>query len=391
MNLKLKLNRKHWGLAGLAVVAFTAVASVFWGVAGAQTFRMGNSTVVGQGEVVNSTLWISGRNVDIAGTVNGDVFCAGVTVNVSGTVRGDVICAGQNVTISGRVDGDIRVAGQNVSVGATNVIGLTAAAQSFVLEGRGEVRRDISVAGSDVSLHGSIGRDAAVTGQEVTFGGEVGRDAKATANNLHLNRNADIDGDLSYTSQNDADIAGGAVVRGETIKYTPAPSDGGDGWMNFGLGFGTALYLIIAGLLVALVLILLFPQAIHAATSQAIRSPLKTLLVGAVAAVLVPVAIFLLAVTLIGIPLALLLLVAWILVCSLAGVLSAYLLGRLILRRQRNSVIIMLLGAPLLIILYFIPVIGFIVWLAAMLFGKGMLLLELYDRRAAPRYRVERP
>jgi predicted membrane protein len=99
--------------------------------------------------------------------------------------------------------------------------------------------------------------------------------------------------------------------------------------------------------------------------------------------------ILLLMLTVVGIPFALLLLAAWILVQALAGVMSAYYLGRKIWRRQRNPVLIMLVGSVLLIILYFIPFVGFIALVAALLLGTGMLLQELKRRRPTPNYRVE--
>jgi cytoskeletal protein CcmA (bactofilin family) len=380
------MNRK---LFGLAIILAVVIAGIFWSVAGAQSFRTGTSTAVGKDEVVDSTLWAAGRTVDVAGEVNGDLFCAGMTVTVSGTVRGDVICAAQSVTITGTVDGDVRTAGQSVTVGATGITNLTAAAQSFVLEGGSSVRVDLSVASADVLVSGSVGRDAAITGQSVTIGGEVGRNVKATVNQLLLNRNADVGGNLNYTSQSDVDLERGAVVRGETTKTTPTGADGdGGGVPAAGFSFGFGLYLLAAGLLVALVLVLLFPQAIHAVTNQGVRSPWKSFLVGLLAFVVVSGLIILLMLTVLGIPLALILLTAWLLLQALAGVVSAYYLGRIIWRRQRNPIWIMLAGALLLLVLYLIPIIGFIALILAMLLGVGMILLALYQRRVTPRYRI---
>jgi len=158
----------------------------------------------------------------------------------------------------------------------------------------------------------------------------------------------------------------------------------------FGLRLGFGLYVLVAGLIVTLALVLLIPQAIHAVTSQGIRSPWKALLVGLIASIVVPIIILILLFTLVGIPLALLLLVAWILVEALSGVMAAYYLGRLIWRRQRNPVLIMLLGTVLLAILYFIPIISFIAFVLATLIGIGMIVLELMRRRPAPRYNTSK-
>ncbi|HEY5806031.1 MAG TPA: polymer-forming cytoskeletal protein [Candidatus Saccharimonadales bacterium] len=373
-------------LFGLAVAVALIMAGVFWGTASAQSFRSGSTATVRPDEVIDSSLWISGRTVDIAGQVNGDVFCAGQNVTVSGTVSGDLLCAAQTIVISGSVAGDVRSVGQTVTMSGSVEQNLSIAAQSFTQDAKSSVGGDASLAAGDASLSGSVGRDAAMTAQSIVLSGQIGRDVTATVENLQLNQGATINGNLAYTSKNDAKIASGVVVNGETTKSQPKERRDGAAPTGGGFSFGFALYLLVAGLLTALVLVLLFPQAIRAVTDQAVRSPWKTLLVGFIAALAVPALILLLMITVIGIPLALLIIVAWILIQAFAGVAAAYYLGRLILRKRRNPILTMLLGATLLIILYFIPILGIIVWLAAMFWGTGMILLELNRRRPAPKY-----
>lgn len=379
-------------LLGLVGVAAIITVGVSWSVAGAQSFRSGNTTTIEPKEVVDSTLWVSGRTIDIAGQVNGDVFCAGMNVTVSGTVRGDLLCAAQTIVISGTVTGDVRSAAQTVTVNGTVIHNLSAAAQSFNQSTKGSVKGDLSVGANDIAVNGAVGRDAVLGAQTITLGGPIGRNVKATVNDMRLNRGAKINGNLDYTSQNDVKIASGATVAGKTTKSTPKEDTAAKKPAAVaGFSFGFALYVLAAGLLTALVLILLLPQAIHAVTDQAVRSPWKSLLVGFLAAIAMPVLIIVLMVTVVGIPLALLLLVAWLLVQGLAWIMSAYYLGRLLLKNQRNAVLVMLLGALLLIVLCLIPFIGVVAFAAAMLFGIGMILLELNNRRPKHTYRLSAP
>lgn len=373
----------------LAVIAACAVlVSVgFWGAASAQGFRSGDTATVVSDETVNSTLWISGRTIDVAGEVNGDVFCAGQNVTISGTVRGDLLCAAQTIVISGMVTGDVRSIAQTATVSGTVIHNLSAAAQSYNQGSKSSVRGDLSVAANDISVNGAVGRDAALAGTSVNLGAEVGRNVKANAQNISLSRSANVKGNLDYTSQNDAQIASGAQVAGETNKTLPTDKPDKKAALSlFGFSLGFALYLLVAGLLVTLALVLLFPQAIHAVTDQGIRSFWKPLLVGLAASIALPVLVIILMLTFVGIPLALLVIAAWILVQALAGVMSAYYLGRRVWRGQRNPVLIMLLGTVVLIILYLLPIVGLIVFALAMLFGTGMILLELNRRRPAPKY-----
>jgi hypothetical protein len=48
----------------------------------------------------------------------------------------------------------------------------------------------------------------------------------------------------------------------------------------------------------------------------------------------------------------------------------------------------MLVGASLLLVIYFIPVIGFLALLSAWWIGSGMLLLEVFHRYPKPSYQT---
>lgn len=376
-------------LFGLAILVGIIIAGFFWNAVNAQSFKSGDKVNVGTGEVLDSMLWASGRTVDIAGEVNGDVFCLAQTVTISGTVHGDVLCAAQHIVISGTVNGDVRVVGQSVTIGAVGIRNLSVGSQDFVQEAKSTVANDASIAADHITLNGSIGRDAAIAGSDVTLAGSIGRNVESTVTNLTLGSNATVGGNLDYTSKNNAKIASGAVVDGETTKSSPkSKPKTGSVISTIGFSLGFALYALIAGLIVSLILVMLFPQAIHATTSQAIRSPWKVLLVGLIAAIVVPALIVLCLITIVAIPLGLLLLGFWLLINALAGILSAYWLGRVLMKNQRNPILIMLVGSLLLIVLYFIPVIGIIAVLLAVLMGVGMQLLELKQRWPMPNYKL---
>lgn len=383
------MRRKLLGLILLAVV----LVAGFWGVAGAQqNFRAGNTTLVRANETIDSALWAAGRTIDIAGTVDGDVYCAGQHVTVSGTVNGDLLCAAQTIVVSGEIQGDVRIAAQTVTLSGSVADSVTVAAQSFSQGGDSTIGRDTSIAATDITLSGTTGRDLAFTAQNATINGQVDRDVSATVNRLQIGPDAQITGDLAYTSANNAQIASGAVVEGEVTKSAPKKGDGkqdrtaGEAILAW---LGSYLYFLAAALLVALALALLFPQAIHAIAGVGLASPWESLLTGIVAALVVPAISIILMLTVIGIPLALVLLLAWLLLQVFAGVVSAYYLGRIVWRAQRNVILTMLIGVALLTLLYFVPVVGFIAFILAMLLGTGMILLALGRRRPKPAYAVD--
>lgn len=374
----------------LGTIALLLLSVLLWiGVLNAQTFRTGDIATVASDETVNSSLYATGRTIDIAGTIDGDVYCAGLNVTISGTVRGDILCAGQTIAISGNVQGDVRLIGQTANVSGQIAGSASVAASAFSLSSTARVGEDLSAAANDLVLNGQIGRDAALAGATASVNGRIGRNVNAGIENLQLYGQAQIGGGLYYTSANEAALDEGARVAGETKRSEPKQRKGlfEPPYVS---RFGFVVYLIISLLIVSLALVLLFPGVIHETTSIAVAAPLKVLLTGFVASLAVPVIILILAITVLGVPLALLLLLIWLVILFLAGPFFGYYIGRLFLREQTNPFFIMALGSFVLLLFLFIPIIGFVVWLAAMWMGSGMLLQELMRRTPKPQYEVAR-
>jgi hypothetical protein len=370
------MGRIKFIIAGLAVMLVPVF--VWAGVAGAQRF----SASVDEGEVVNSSLYSAGQNVDINGTINGDVFCAGQNVRIDATVQGDIICAGQSVTIKGSVEGDIRVAGQTVSIDANVARSLTVAAQTFSLDADARVGGDATLMGDTFNIKGGIGRDAVLGGTTVMLSGTVGRNVEATVQHADVRANTQIGGNLIYTSDNDAAIATGAKIAGEVTHRTPETQT-----ETFaGIGMGVYLYFLAAFLLIALVLVLLFPQAVRKTNDIAHRGFGKTLLVGFLSGFAVPLAAFALAITFVGLPLAIVLLMLWGVLIALSVPIAGYFLIRLVFKRGRNTVLVTLAGTAVAVTLCFVPFLGFFVSLFVYWIGAGALLLALRRHVPSPEY-----
>ncbi len=336
----------------------------------AQTFRSGNSVSTPAGGTVDSSLFITGQSVDVSGTVRGDVFCAGQNVHITATVFGDVLCAGQSLTITGKVSGDVRLAGQSVSLGSNVAGNATVLAQNYTQESGARVGGDLSVSGHNIQLNGPVGRDLAAAANKLTIASSIGGGVQATTQQLALAHGAYVGGGISYTSAQTLTRAGGVDVDGTITHHTPAKGHGSAAVVALWL-----LYLFLALLLVALLLVLIAPWAFHAAAEAARARLLRTFLIGLVASIVVPALLLALALTVIGLPLAILLGLLWLVIMLLAGPFAAYLLGRLLLRRRTdNAIWTMLLGATVLILLSFVPFLGVLISVVAYWFGLGAIV-----------------
>jgi len=364
-------------------VAFVVAGWVV--VAHAQSFRSGNNVTVRSGQTVNSTLFAAGNTIDIAGTVNGDVFCAGQNVHVSGRVRGDVLCAAQNLTISGTVDGDVRLAGQSVTLSGSVGGNATIASQSFELQSNATIARDMTMGSQHATLNGKIGRDLAAGSNSLTIIGEVGRNVQAEVGKLSLDNDAKVGGDINYTSQNTLHKSSRAVVQGSTTRHEPTkqPQKQPGMWVVWPF----MLYFYITCIVASLVLVLLFPRLFEHVARGARGHLGMALLVGLAAGILMPIILAGLMITVIGIPLAVLFGLIWLVIVLLAGPVAAYLLGRLLLRRSSNALLIMLVGALILYLLYALPFIGPLFWLVGTWFGIGAIFIQ-WHHAGRPNYTV---
>lgn len=375
---------KYFKIIALSFSLVLISLLAFVGVANAQSFRTGDNITVSSGETVNAMLLSAGRNIDIAGTVNGDVYCAGSNITISGSVTGDVICAGQNVTISGRVDGDVRLAGQTVTVSGTVTGSASIATQTLTIGNNGSVGRDLFAGTQTAALNGKVGRDATIAANDLAVNGVVERDVRGEINSVNIGSSGKIGGNLDYTGQNDPNISQNGVVTGKVTRH--APREQGVNQNSVARAAVTFLiYMVLAMLLMGLVAVWLIPGVVEESSEYAIQKPGVTLLVGAAASFLVPIIIFMLFVSVVGIPLAIIFGLLWVVIVMLSGTFAAYLLARSLLRNLKSPVSTILIGVLLLTLLYIIPIVNFFAVIFAYLFGTGMILTQsrkLYYRPA---------
>lgn len=351
--------------------ALVAVLAIF--VCGGVTLAANQSAAklagVPAGETVDKTVFTAGDVVTIAGTVNGDVFCAGKTVFVTGTVNGDVICAGQEVRISGTVNGSVRAAGQSVSMAGTVQRAISLAGQSVSVEPDATIGGDATLAGSSVVVAGSLARDAYVGGSTVSVTGKVARNVEVDSESVTVTDGA----------------VGGTVTQ---VEETPQPAKQAGLMVAPFIGLSIVIGIGLAMFVTSMVLVLIAPQHVNRLAEDTIKQPGRIVLTGLLVAFALPIVMFFLAVTLIGLPLAFFVGLVWALGFFLSGPVFAYTVGRRLLQDATQPVVIMAVGSVIVLLLYMLPVINAIVGLAAYLFGMGGIANAARRAIGKPNYKV---
>lgn len=371
------MKRKSLITLGLSVLL---MAFVFVGVTRAQTVKSGDLVTVAKGQTIDSMLVATGRTIVIDGVVNGDVFCAGQSVSISGTINGDVFCAAQTLRITGVVDGSVRAAGQTVAYSADTYGSTTLAGQVVTIEEDAAVGRDLLVAANSMSLQGSVTRDASIAAETATINGEIGRNLGGQYKNLTLGPSAVVKGSIDYTSSTNLVQAEGSSVSGSVNRRDPPKKQSGPSMSGFSV-LKLFVYMFVALMIVSLTVVLIFPALFTSTNSQIAKSKSRVVAIGLTMLFVAPVVIFLIALSVVGIPLAGLTLSAWLLSMMLSGPVAAYYIGSKIVRGSHSPFIVMLTGSSIVLALYAIPGINLLVGLFVGVVGSGALIGSVFGAK----------
>ena len=373
---------------GVAVLSLALAIFGFAAVTNAQSFQSGDSSTIASGEVVDGSAYLSGSTIDVAGTVDGDLYCAGQNVTISGEVKGDILCAAQNINFTGKVSGDVRLIGQIITVSGDVGGSASIAGQTLTVESRGTIARDATLSGQNITLRGQVSRDVVVASGSAVLDGVVGRNVTANVNSLKLESKTDVGGTFNYTSPQTFSKAEGANIVGE-VSYTQQKQQA---YTNQNTNLYNPITLILWALMLivsAVIFSLLFPQILHKVTGTTIASPSRSLgavVIGFAAGIVAPFVIVLFMATVLGLPFALVLLIALCLIVALSGVFAAYYIGRLVWRGQSNIVLATFIGAVIISLLQLIPILNIFVTIVCVSYGSGALLMYLKNHFGVPKY-----
>ena len=341
--------------------------------------RTGDAVVIGSDEVVDDDLYIGGSTISIDGTVNGDVLAAGNEIIVNGLINGSLNAAGAKVIVNGEVTGAVRIAGNTLEVNGNVGGDVVAVGSSLRLDRTASIGNDLVVGVGDVSIDSPVGGDIFGGGGDITLANSVGGNVKLDVDSLTLRSTASIEGDLVYTSPNEAVIQSGAYIAGTTTHKTPPPEEreGGMGIWGKIVGFLMALAL-------GIILIVLTPRRMLPVINAIRNQPWPSLGWGAVLLFATPIAALIVCMTVVGVPIGLIGLALYGIAVYIAHIITGLLIGRMIIgaiRRmegaENRGILIgsLALGLFILHLLTMIPYAGFFIGLAAVLFGFGAILV----------------
>jgi len=260
------------------------------------------------------------------------------------------------------------------------------ASEAFVvLSGRADVPKGQTV-GDLVVVHGSATVDGTVDGSVTAFdapvviSGRVNGDVVVFNGRVALRSGANVTGDV--VSQSAPVVASGATIGGTTKRLETNTN-----WEGFGWAGKLAWWLAvsISTLVVGLLLIWLVGRG-AARILEAGRTRIgPSIGLGLGLFFGLPLLAIIALVTVVGIPLGLGLGAALLLIYALGYSAAAWILGRSIVREPTTWAVAFLAGWAILRVVALIPILGGLVWFAAVVFGLGALAVAIWRARTPSR------
>ena len=368
---------------GLAAALAAAPASIE-----AQSFQSAGTVTIGNGEVRQGDHYFAGEAVRIDGRLNGDLVAAAGRIRVAGRVDGDLFAAGNTVDLRGPIGDATRIVAQMVTVDTTIDGDLVAAAAEIVVTGNARIAGGIMAAASRLEIDGTVENGARVAAGEIVIRGTVHGDANVFADRLDLAPGARITGDLDYRTRTPLSPAAAALVEG-VVRYEEPPVDEAErGVTAWGVVFW--FWQTLAALLSGLLLVALFRRGVQRLVASIAEETTLGALLGFAAFLLVPAVAGIAMVTVVGLPIGIAAGLLFGLALYAAKLPIAVWLGDRLLgyagRPGASPYAALALGILLLYLLFAVPYLGWLFWLAATWLGLGAMVVagrRHLDRRSA--------
>lgn len=320
-----------------------------------------------------------GGRVVADGTMQQDVLLLGGRTELLGTVQGDaLIFGGESSVLRGVVEGDARIFSGNVLITGTVTGDVVVVGGTVTIAPEATITGELLAVGGTITVDATLSKHARIVAGAVALGGEIVSTANVTTQDLTLTSTARVPGTIVYFAPQEAERMDGAEVTG-SVSFNRIDSIQESGIIeqavvNF-LNFWIVLRFVTT-LLLTFLLVYVFRVFSQNTTKYVLKSFGRSVLMGLLALVALPIVAVVLFASLILMPVSILLMLVYMFVAMLSSAVASIAVGALMQRtfgkKQTLEVSFKTaaLGVVLLTIVQFVPVVGeatrFVFFLAAL-------------------------
>lgn len=374
----------------------------------------GNDSVIG--EDYDDDVFLTGNTIRFDGKVRGDLYVACNELVQSDSVEGNLSMACKSIQSLGPVGRSFLGFAYDINCNAPVERNLMAFANKIIIGPETSVGKDANLFAGTVVFQGNVDGNLKIRSDNATVSGSVAGNLNFEGGTLTLSSDAVINGDLIYCSPDKAEMGDMAAVNGE-VKWTKCVREDNGGtstgrvltWLISHRGYflsltvfsllmfifsaipfptgvamvGLAITLLISGNL----FIMISKKMSHDTEMVLNKKALPSIGLGFVLLFLSPIAAIVLLFSVFGAPLGAILILMFGVACFAGCVYAALFIGRNICRLLNigsplsTGYECFSIGIVLIVVVSYIPIIGYIVALLVTMMGIGGLAQALYGKR----------
>jgi hypothetical protein len=281
---------------------------------------------------VHGDLVIAGGNVSINDSVMNDILVAGGTVTFRGYVGEAIRCIGGKINIGKHVAGDVVIAGGNLIINKNASIGgLLASAGDVTIEG--DVNGSIKGAFGDFILNGNISKNIDCPGSTIKINGIIHGHSILAARNIAIGSHAAFHNNIRFwNDKGSLDVR--QSLKNGSLTYDPSLRIQTGEWYYLGaVTIMGLLWYIGTALLMIMIVQFLFPSVMKKAADSVFNKTAKSLGMGILFFLGIPIALLICMLSIIAIPVAIIALLSFLILILLAIVISSVIVANWINNR----------------------------------------------------------
>jgi hypothetical protein len=241
---------------------------------------------------------------------------------------------------------------------------------------RGQSVGEVVVLHGRASVYGVAVGDVVVVDGPTLIAGQVSGSVIALNGPIRLTRTASVRGDVlgSQTVRVDP----GATVQGDvrqSVAFTPR-----DSLKVLGILLGS-ISIAVSALLLLVLLLLLAPRASNSVAASARDAPFASFGWGLLSTIVLPLVSVLAAVTVLGLPLGLSVLLGLALIFMVGYAWAVWAVGRALVREPRSGWLALLTGWGISLAVSLVPFLNVAAWTVGSIFGLGAMIVATWRAR----------
>jgi len=352
--------------------------------------KSGDVVRIDEYKVIERDLYITSRIADISGEVYGDLAVACQRFTLDGKVSQNLYCAGEKIKVAGEVYGDIIGFAKDIEINGKALGGFRGGCQSLIIDGVvdgdvlvgaqwvviGEgaiIEGDVYIGAGELIVEGEVHGEIRGGVGELIVSGYISDDVVVHTEDIEIEARGRIGGDLVYKNDEMIDIKNRGNVEGDIIfEYFDEPE-----FDCFVSSWIWKLILLGMAWVTGIILALIFKSQIPDSFEDIRDKFGKTLLIGLLGLIVIPVVSILAFIPIITIPAGLILLALYLIFMYLGWILVGILIGYFLLQLKFSGpsvVLSAIIGILILTILALIPFLGGLICFAATIIGLGAVL-----------------